>query len=1228
MRLTSAFSLVISILFLALGCVRSFSAQLIWDPLHNNGVTPGSTNWNTTAGNTSWYNGTSDVVWSQTSTTVPLNGATFGGADGSWGVTNDVGQIAVNNVTISNSGYAFYGSPIFIANNDFMQVADGKSVTFNCNLSGSGNGAQYWTLGTGSSMTVSGNISTGGTGIQVRMAGLANSAYYLGGVNTVAIIYCLAPVFLTNGSITASSSFFIGNQQTLPAPNSTTYGTGSLTVGTPTTSAAITVNGQVLFIGRNGGNGTLNLVNGTANVGVTAAHDLAVNYDGAANSSGTLNVYGGTLTVGSSSVASKIDFFDTAGAAAGATGTMTQTNGTVFAWGGVIFGLTGGTFTGGAAALTNSGGFLYVGQNGINRGATFPPSISIALSGGTVGALANWSSPLPMTLGTANGSITFQCADNSGNPFNISLSGALTGTGGLNVSGGGTLTLSGANTYAGSSVVSNGTLAIITGAFQTNGPVTLDGSTGTPGISVTSNPGQYWSIGALTFASGGPAAAFNFGALSPSTTVAPIQVTGNVAFTATPNVTVSGTAIAAGTYPLVKYTGSISGTMPTTATLPGYISSGYITNLTASKTIALVITSSTYNPALSWRVGDGVWDINTTSNWTQFGNPARYTDGNAVIFDDSASGSSPITVTLNTVVNPLGVTANDAAKKYTIAGTGSIAGSGALSLLGAGTVTLTGTNVYNGGTTVSAGQLNINSGGDAVNGTPIGLGPLTINTGATIDNTSGTNVTLQANITENWNGSFTYGGSSGFNTGPGVLILGSSLSVTVNSNNLTAGGIVFDSGSHYSLTKNGNGALTLSVANSFSGGLMLFSGLLNFGDPGAPGSGVLTIAGGAIDNSSGTDLTLSSPASYVWSGSFSVLGTANLDLGGATIVDSSGPVTVNVVTNVFTTEGNITSGNNIITKTGNGTWTFAGTSTSANQLQMVVNQGQVNFAKTGGQSIGVGTSGLTIQSNALVTDLHSFQIHSDTLSTPVPVTLSGGVFDMNGNDENIDKLFISNGGILRNSATGGVSTLNLISGYSAGLTGTNCRFDVTAADGVLNFDGPIGGSGSLFKTGLGLLNLNSNNTYTGDTTVSAGTLALAFPTLANASTVTVASSAVLELDFAATNAVSALVLNGVSQPAGLYNAASSSPYLTGTGSLLVAPVIPSAPTNITFAVSGPTLTLGWPTNYLGWILQTNAVGVTASASWFDVPGSATNTQLSFPMNTPAVTNEFFRLRHP
>ena len=530
---------------------------------------------------------------------------------------------------------------------------------------------------------------------KLHLAGQADSAFNFSGVNAPAILFVQAPVYVTNGSVTPSSSFYIGYNQTLPAPNSTAYGTGSFTIS----NATLTVNGNILIIARSGGNGTLTMENGSGvNVGPTTARPLAIVYDGNSGDSGTVNVYGGTLTVGSptlTTTTSAIDFFDT-GEATGSTAVMIQTNGTVFAWGGIFFGAASGSAA--SATLVNSGGALYLGKNGMLFN-TVPPSLNITLSGGTVGALANWSSSLPITLGPTNGNITFQCADNNLNPFNISLSGALTGVGGLYVTGAGTLTLSGANNFSGATVVSNGTLAIVPGSSPANGPVTLDGSTASPTVSVrVANRGQFWSTGTLTFSSGAPTADFQYGSLTPSTSVGAIQVSGDVSFTATPNVTVEGAALAAGTYPLIKYTGSLFGAPPTAVTLPAY-ASGYVTNLTATKTIALVVTTSTYSPAFTWAVGNGIWDT-TTINWKRSGSPTNYSDGDPVLFDDTASGSSPITVTLNTVADPFDVTANNSAKQYTITGTGSIAGAGSLVLLGGGTVTLTETNTYSGGTVI------------------------------------------------------------------------------------------------------------------------------------------------------------------------------------------------------------------------------------------------------------------------------------------------------------------------------------------------------------------------------------------------------------------------------------------------------------------------------------------------------------------------------------------------
>ena len=82
-------------------------------------------------------------------------------------------------------------------------------------------------------------------------------------------------------------------------------------------------------------------------------------------------------------------------------------------------------------------------------------------------------------------------------------------------------------------------------------------------------------------------------------------------------------------------------------------------------------------------------------------------------------------------------------------------------------------------------------------------------------------------------------------------------------------------------------------------------------------------------------------------------------------------------------------------------------------------------------------------------------------------------------------------------------------------------------------------SGGLTSIGSGVLALTAASTYTGNTIVGAGTLELVNPVLSSSSTVVVSNSAFLQLDFAGTNNVVGLVLNGVSQPQGVYNSTTS-----------------------------------------------------------------------------------------
>jgi xylan 1,4-beta-xylosidase len=74
--------------------------------------------------------------------------------------------------------------------------------------------------------------------------------------------------------------------------------------------------------------------------------------------------------------------------------------------------------------------------------------------------------------------------------------------------------------------------------------------------------------------------------------------------------------------------------------------------------------------------------------------------------------------------------------------------------------------------------------------------------------------------------------------------------------------------------------------------------------------------------------------------------------------------------------------------------------------------------------------------------------------------------------------------------------------------------------------------------------------------------------------------------------------------------------------------VPSIGSNLSASVIASGITLSWPSAYVGWILQTNTVGLGNPAAWGDVPDSLTHSQMTFPAGGPNTPAEFFRLRHP
>ena len=143
-------------------------------------------------------------------------------------------------------------------------------------------------------------------------------------------------------------------------------------------------------------------------------------------------------------------------------------------------GLTTASNNSGAARATvvlESGGRMNIGSGGITESTT----LGLTLNGGTIGSLADsWSSSRALTLG---GSVTFDTtlmefnasgkATETEDGSDVTLSGALSGSGSLVKTGEGTLTLSGALSHTGGTTVEAGTLQLLLGGDYAAGDISV-----------------------------------------------------------------------------------------------------------------------------------------------------------------------------------------------------------------------------------------------------------------------------------------------------------------------------------------------------------------------------------------------------------------------------------------------------------------------------------------------------------------------------------------------------------------------------------------------------------------------------------------------------------------------------------------------------------------------------------------------------------------------------------
>jgi fibronectin-binding autotransporter adhesin len=436
--------------------------------------------------------------------------------------------------------------------------------------------------------------------------------------------------------------------------------------------------------------------------------------------------------------------------------------------------------------------------------------------------------------------------------------------------GTGTLSLSGQNTYTGSTTVSNGVLALTTNldsgldgsiagsaSIFINSGAALDlsglhaptltlnssqtiGGGGTNNGSLnangsTINPGSAGHSGTLTINGAliESGVNHNFSLSGPGSTNDLIAVNGNIDVSSgTQNINLTefgGGSFVVGTYPLFTYTGTLTGgTNNFTINLGASPLAAILTNITTTtpSQIAIII-SLPARPAtnLVWK-GDGGannWDL-ITSNWVNGATSFSFQTGDSVFFTDS--GAPNTNVTLQATLFPASlIVSNSTLESYAFTGSGVIAGSIGLIKTNSGTLTIQNTNTYTGPTIFGGGTVSVSSLPNGGSASPIGAA-----------SNNSTNLVFSG-------GALAYtGGTAGTDRGA-ILNAGGGTFDIINSTTLTLGGVITGSGP---LTLIDTGGLTLTNANTYSGGTMINNGTLTLGIATAVGTGAITMNGGTL----------------------------------------------------------------------------------------------------------------------------------------------------------------------------------------------------------------------------------------------------------------------------------------------------------------------------------------------------------------------------------------------
>ena len=457
------------------------------------------------------------------------------------------------------------------------------------------------------------------------------------------------------------------------------------------------------------------------------------------------------------------------------------------------------------------------------------------------------------------------------------------------------------------------------------------------------------------------------------------------------------------------------------------------------------------------------------------------------------------------------------------------AGPGAASITTSGNLAVNGTIDGNGVTlTANGGAIQLGAAVDAHAGTAALQGPVSVTAAATV---SGANVNFagvvngNAALTVSTAGTATFGGAVGGTT-PLASLLANAATTAVN------GGLVETSG-----TQTYNGAVTLGANTTFSGtGATFAAGITANGfDLALDFSGTTALNGSSFTGVH--NLSTGNGGATTLSGTIATSGTQAfgdaVTLSGNAIATSSGAGATGNVT--FGTVDATFPGAQSLTVNTAGTTTFGAAVGGAVALASLTTNAAGTTAITGGSitttgaqtyhdavTLGATTTltstalgGVTFDAglngaNALTIDTSGTTTFSGMVGDQVALTSlttnAGGTTAINGG-------FVNTGGAQTyNDAVtlGGATTLTSQNGGAitfGNTVHTDTALTISTA-GSATFTRVISGAGGLVQNGSGTMTLSALNTYTGATTVNAGTL-LVDGSIASSSLVTVNGGATL-----------------------------------------------------------------------------------------------------------------------